>query len=250
LLTLSNLRPVRVEKGLTRPQLATLTDIDPQRLKSLELRTAEPWFDEAVVLSRILRTPISTLITSGSLTSSDYGPAHERDTALWRTGARSPLSLACRVAEAFGLDDPAELTQGALARQVWEIIGANDRHPEYAGVCPWCAADVGLGERHLETCLPNNLWGSALPGEDDVPAALKPAVKQARTKGIAAHNLKTHRDKAHMIQKEVADLLGINPNYYARIERGDVPLTTAHADKLAAHYGVDRAALYFAPERV
>jgi transcriptional regulator with XRE-family HTH domain len=204
LLTLSNLRPVRVEKGLTRPQLATLTDIDPQRLKSLELRTAEPWFDEAVVLSRILRTPISTLITSGSLTSSDYGPAHERDTALWRTGARSPLSLACRVAEAFGLDDPAELTQGALARQVWEIIGANDRHPEYAGVCP---------------C-------------------------------IAAHNLKTHRDKAHMIQKEVADLLGINPNYYARIERGDVPLTTAHADKLAAHYGVDRAALYFAPERV
>lgn len=251
MLTLSQLRSTRIAKGISRPQLSTLTGMSETRLKELELRTHEPWFDEACLLSRALCVDgLAPLITSGSLTDCDFGLPLENDAALWRAGARSPLSLACRVAKSFGLSDPAALSVGSLARQIWDIVGSNDRHPEHAGVCPWCAADIALGHAHLPTCLPNNLWSvEALPGDAaEAAAALRPETKATRSKGIPAKNLKAHREAAHKIQKEIADVLGVHVNYYARIERADVPLTIEHADKLAEYYRVDRATLYVATQ--
>jgi transcriptional regulator with XRE-family HTH domain len=243
MLTLSNLRLTRVAKRLTRHQLAHLSDISNQRLRELELRDREPWFDEALTLSQILRTTLPALIASESLTLCDLGPSLPTDTAIWRSGARCSLSLACRVARAFGLDDPAFLTCTDLTRQVWEVIGANDRHPEHGGLCPWCIADIAMGEPHLATCLPANLWGPHVQPDTPLIAAA-PAVRPVKAKGIPALNLRVHRVNAGRIQKEISDVLGINVNYYARLERGDGPLSPAHAATLAAYYGVDRALLY------
>lgn len=243
MLTLSLLRQVRTSRDLKRHHLEHVTGIDAQRLRTLELRLAEPWYDEAVLLSYALGTVgILPLITSGTLTDCDLGDPTENDLPHWRSGARAPLSLAGRVAKTFGLDDPRQLSVDALARQVWEITGANDRHPEHAGVCPWCVADIGLGEAHLDTCLPANLYSP-----HDIPhegVVLMPSRKHERSKGIVAHGLKELRLARNMIQKETADVLGIHVNYYARLERADVPLTIEHADRLAAYYDVDRALLY------
>lgn len=247
MLTLSQLRNVRIAKGLSRNNLATVTGLSATRLKELELRTHEPWFDEACLIARALCVDgLAPLITSGSLTDCDLGEPHESDLHLWRSGARSPLSLACRAAKAFGLSDPAALSAGSLARQIWEIVGSNDRHPEHAGICPWCTADIAMGQAHLPTCLPNNIWSvEALPTDAaEAGHVLRPATRQERTRGVPARSLKHYRQAAHKIQKEIADLLGVHVNYYARVERGDVPLTIEHADKLAAYYRVDRARLY------
>lgn len=255
MLTLTCLRPIRVDKGVTRPVLSSVTGISEQRLRDLDLNTHEPWFDEACLIARALCTEgITPLITSGSLTSCDLGPATQSDTTLWRSGRRSPLSLACRAAIAFGLDDPADLTQGSLPRQIWEVIEANERHPDGLGWCPWCGVDrfpTDEGQAdHLPTCLPNNIWSTAaLPqdAEEARPAAMPQTVK-TRTKGIPARNLRPHRLGQDASQKSIALVLGIHPNYYARIERGDVPLTIEHADVLARYYGVDRALLWAAAD--
>lgn len=243
MLTLNLLRNTRTSRDLKRPHLEAITGIDASRLRTLELRLAEPWFDEAVLLSYALGTHgIVPLLTSGSLTDCDLGEPTESDLPVWRSGARAPLSLACRMAVAFGLSDPRTLSVDPVARQVWEIVAANDRHPEHAGICPWCIADVAMGEEHLATCLPHNLYGPRDVAHEG--AVLLPSRKHERTKGIPARGLKAQRLAHNMIQKEVAEVLDIHVNYYARLERADVPLTVEHADKLAAYYDVDRAVLY------
>ena len=249
MLTLSNLKDLRVAKHTRRVYLENLCGISQDRIRSLELGLSEPWYHEARTLARTLNCTILGLITvSGSLTQAvDRGDDLPHDLAVWRSGVRVPLSLAARVAVMLGLTEFEDLEVGALDRQIWDVVESNERHPTALGFCPWCAADVLEGD-HLPTCLPNNLYGM---NAADVlgasgPAAVTPK-RRGRVPGIKAHGLKALREARRMTQKEVGALIGIGSNYYARLERGDVPLNTGHADVLAAYYGVAREVVYAEP---
>ena len=255
MLTFCNLRPLRQRSTLTRQQLATITGIDDQRIRLLELRQIEPWFDEAVLLSRVLcLTGINPLLQSGSLTETDtiVGPPSADDRSMWKSSARKPLSLACRIAALFGLPDPISLSVGALERQIWDVLSQNERSPlvDARFICPWCQADLFpsddvLDPPHAPTCLPANLWAP-----HDHAAEIDPPLPQrraARRAGIPAKGLKALRLARHLIQKEVAEIMGVHANHYSRLERGDVNLTLDHADVLARYYDVDREVLYAPP---
>lgn len=251
MLTLDNLKPTRLSKGFKRSHLADLVSLDEERLRDLELRKSEPWFDEACILARTLCIDgILPLIASDDLTLSVLEAPRETDLATWRSGARPSLLLACRIARLFGLADPYELSVTPLQRQLWEVMQANERHPEAPGWCPWCAADIFGGDPHLPTCLPNNLYtphAETVAGEQALPAPPRVRRRSQRSHGMPAYGLKALREEREMFQKDAARLAGIHPNYYARIERSVVPLTVEVADALAEAWGVDRALLYARP---
>lgn len=246
MLTLSALKSIRVAKGIARPLLADLAAMTRERLRELELRDAEPWFDEAVSLHRVLNTAgVAALISSCDMTVSALGPPLPNDLELWRGGGRASLSLALRVARALGLADAADLAVPPLMRQVWDVVQATERHPEAPGWCPWCAADVMGGDPHRATCLADNLLRRAPDGPAATTVAgLRPASRGEQQKGLPAPGLKAARIQRELIQRDVASFLGIHANHYARIERGEVPLARIHADRLAAAWGIDVAALY------
>lgn len=253
MLTLTQMRNLRITRNLRRGQLADMTAIDPDRLSEIEKQKAEPWFDEAILLHRALCTQgITTLMTSGTLTTCDLGPPFAQDVDVWRSGLRVPLSVAARLTLRFGLTDPAELAPTALTRQIWAVVGTNERHPamQSRGFCPWCQVDVVCGGKHLPTCLPNNLWGSnADVNLTELPPGLMRTKRSGkRSYGMPAHGLKVLRIMAGLTQKDVQERCGVNSNHYSRIERGDLNLTPQTADKLAALFGVDSARLYVRPE--
>jgi DNA-binding XRE family transcriptional regulator len=251
MLTLDLLKPTRLSKDLRRSHLATLTSIDEGRIRSLELRQSEPWFDEAVLLSRALCVDGILPLLSDSLTLSTLGSPLPTDLATWRSGVRPPLSLAVRIAIRFGLPDPCLLSVTPLQRQMWDVMQAGERHPEAPGWCVWCAADIIGGEPHRDTCLPANLYTPprTLRTEEGLPAAVpRPRARVQRTKGIPAYGIKALREERELLQRDVAQMLGLHPNYYARIERSDVPLTVELADALSEAWGVDRAVLYARPQ--
>lgn len=51
--------------------------------------------------------------------------------------------------------------------------------------------------------------------------------------------LKTLRTEKNMTQGEVAEKAGINTNYYAKVERGEVTASIPMLEKIAAAIGVD-----------
>jgi transcriptional regulator with XRE-family HTH domain len=250
MLTLALLRSTRLSRRLSREHISLATGIHGDRIRLLELNIAEPWFDEAILLSRVLGVDgILPLVVLGTLADCDCGEPTENDLAAWRGGLRSPLSLACRVAARYGLTDPAALSVSALERQIWDVLQATERHPEAPGWCAWCRADIVAGEAHGALCLPANLWtphdlaeGEALP--EIVPTV---RVKRSRGKGLPAKGLKALRVARELRQTDVADHLTMHANYYARVERGEVPLSPENADKLIDYYGVEREVLYMEP---
>lgn len=250
MITLDTLKPHRLAAKLTRFYLAHLTGIDEARIRELELRTAEPWLDEALKLHRILGTTgIMPLITSDNLTTpSDLDAPLPYDEHAWRHGERAPLSLAVRITARYGLDDPAQLVVSALHQQMWAIMSATERFNDAGGWCPWCAAAISGGEPHLPTCLPNNLFTPHTCGDQKIEHILRPPRGPGRKAGMRAKGLRAPRVAAGMTQQQVADHLGMSANHYARMERGELPLSIDKADSLAAFYNVYRAHLYAPPE--
>src|SRR5262245_27771200 len=113
--TLHSLKPIRTKtNGLTKEHVAAITaaagrPITIERLKQLENGPvrAEPWFDEACDLARILLLPgitpmmwdpivavgRSNSIMSGDLTQFVLGPSEPNEVELLRRGVRMPLSM-------------------------------------------------------------------------------------------------------------------------------------------------------------
>lgn len=247
MLTLDNLATIRHSKELRRQMLAVMTGIDVQRLRDFETgrdRT-EPWYDEALKLAQALDTTILDLITSGSLTASAFGPAMPGDVDLFRAGVRLPLSLACRVALKLGLEQPEMLQQHRIYQQIWSVIASNERGAE-PGQCPWCLATIAAGDPHRPTCLPHNLMGLRRPDLVATPIATLPKPEKAGMRGTSgiAYSLAALRKQNGLTQRQLADAVGINPSYLARIERCEVPLTKVNATRMALLWGCDVLDLY------
>ncbi len=248
-------------KGIPPAVLADVAGIGRERLGKLynSVGQEEPWLDEAVALHRILGTAgVRNLISmSGTLTDVPMGFATDGDVDALRAGLRLPLSLACRLTLKFGLDDPVELIPTNREVQVWTILEDNSRLSYDQGVakaCPWCLGkpDAALGGsvRHLDTCLPDALWGSrttvprAALGFTPRPQGSKPHMRGFSRK---APGLKPLRLKLGMTQAMFAHPVGIEQMYYARIERGEVPLSLRNAERIAAQYRVDLPSLFVEP---
>ncbi len=249
MITITALKTCRINVGLTRHGLSRIVDIKTDRLRDLELGLAEPWLDEATRLQRCLCLPsIDYLIGFDWRTDPALTSPIPSDVDTWRSGFRIPLSLAARVAHLFGLPEIADLVVSPLIRQIWDVVAASERHPEAPGWCPWCAADIIGGDNHLPTCLGHNLLqphraGDALP-ETDLP---RPWRKGVNRQSAPAYGLKALREATGLTQAALAEKLGMNPGYYAQLERQAIPLTLAKANILAEHYGVERAVLYARP---
>jgi len=243
MLTLDQLRSIRVSRGLKRSQLADVTAIPDARLEALELRKAEPWFDEAILICRALCTDgILPLIAPDNLAqfrSAHLLPAHHARN-IWFSGARLPLSAAVDLADRFGLTDPEQLYSTPLQRQLWEVMQQTERHPEAPGWCPWCAADILGGEAHLPTCLPNLLYAprGGITLTDAEHRMLVPEKRGSRMKprSLPGVGLKPFRLAHHLRQQDVAVRANLDVNFYARLERGDLGLTLKTAQKLAAFF--------------
>lgn len=249
MITLDLLKLHRLAANLTRNHLAHLTGIDEPRLREIELRTCEPWFDETMKLHRILGTVgVLQLITSDNPTTlAELDEPLPYDEHAWRHGARAPLSLAVRIAARFGLPDPAELVVSPRIQQIWDVIQSTERFGDAGGWCPWCIAAVGEGKPHLPTCLANNLLSPHTCADQKIEHVLRPPRGPGRKPSMRAKGLKAPRIAAGMTQKQVAEYLGMSSNHYARMERGELPLSIDKADTLAAFYNVYRASLYAEP---
>lgn len=256
--TLANLKATRLSKGVTAPVLASITGIEHDRIKELESLTvskrSEPWLDEAALLSRALCTEgITPLITSDNLTACDLGLDVGGDLDAYRAGLRIPLSSACRIAVQLGLPDPELLIPDTLHRQVWDVLNATERHPEAAGWCAWCGADIFSGKPHLPTCLPDNLWGRDYTLRDTITATPRP--ERAGNSGLSTSGkgwgLKAFRNSLNggegVTQRELADAVDIDRNHYARMERCELPLTLTNARRMASHWRVDVDTFYRKP---
>lgn len=251
MITLSALRPLRLKIEYPRTLLASTAFIAAPRLRDIETRKVEPWYDEALRIARALGQTIADLIASGDLTTFERDPRmFSKDLDHWRSGVRMPLSLALRLAHRFGVE-LEDLDASLLTRQVWSVLQATERHPEAAGWCAWCQSDVVGGEAHKDHCLPHHLYGSrAIDGMTDefIPEHLPRPGKGGNHKGGArAYGLRALRDQLGKTQIEMAALMSINPNHYARIERGELVLTLERAANLAAAVGIDRDRVYTAP---
>lgn len=255
MLVLNHLKSTRVAANLGRAQLAHITTINLDRLRDIELRKSEPWFDETLALSRVLNTKgILPLISSDDLTTlAEADPPIPSDLEAWYESYRAPLSLAVRVAARFGLSDPADLVVSPLMYQMWDVVRQNERIPEAGGRCPWCGAAAlsdseSGGSAHLPTCLPNNLLSPHSKGNIHVEVSLNSKRSPGRKKSARAYGLKELRVAGNFTQQQVADALGMSSNHYSRVERAELTLTIEKADKLAEFYGVSRAVVFNEPQ--
>ena len=245
MLVLSNLKAIRVGSGIGRALLSRITTIHIDRLRDIELRTTEPWFDETLALSRVLNTNgILPLISSDDLTTlAERDPPIPSDEQSWREGRRAPLSLAVRIAARYGLTDPADLVVSPHLLQVWDVVEHSERVAGAGGQCPWC----GEAGPHLPTCLPNNLLKPHSSGAIHVEVHMRSKAAPGRRKGARAYGLKALRLASDFTQKQVAEAVGLSSNHYARTERGELSLSIENADKLAEFYGVSRALIFVEP---
>lgn len=242
MLSLDNLRPLRTSHNLKRPVLASLAGIPLDRLREIEMREVEPWFDEACALARCLNlVAIAPLWSSGNLTLSRLtelaGAPTGFDNEAWLAGGRIPLSLALRTSLAVGLPDPIHLSSTPLTRQMWDVLCASERNPEGAGWCPWCAADIIGGEAHLPTCLPSVLWYAPPAGVKSLPK-LTPARSRGGAAGVHAWGLRRIRANLAKSQVEMAELMEVHPNYYSQLETCKKVLTYRRAKDLCDRLGL------------
>lgn len=247
MLKISNLRPLRMSRGLKRPELAASTLIALPRLQELELRKAEPWLDEAFALARVLGCSPHDLMAPDDLKLFDFDHRfHEQDLTFWTDGYRLPLSIGLRLQHWWSLDTIEDLDPSPLMRQLWDIMEANERHPSAPGWCPWCQAHRTAGEPHLESCIPHNLLGrrnrdGSLIGTVEAPL---PGKRGHRTGSARVRGLKSIRQRKGWTQADMARYLDYHVNHYSRIERGELPLTTMKADEICAALQVTRDQLF------
>ena len=52
------------------------------------------------------------------------------------------------------------------------------------------------------------------------------------------HNIKALREKQGLLQKEVANAVGVHPSNYSKMEKGDRDISIEVADKLAKYFGI------------
>jgi len=55
---------------------------------------------------------------------------------------------------------------------------------------------------------------------------------------IVGYNLKALREQKSLLQKEVANAVGVHPSNYSKMEKGERDVSINTADKLAKYYGV------------
>jgi len=248
MLTISALKSVRVARNYPRNLLSVIASIQPTRLKELELKEAEPWFDEALSIARALSISVHDLFVSGDLTTFDYDPRFFAvDLKFWTEGVRLPLSVALRLQHRFGLPAVDDLDPSPLTRQLWSVLEASERHPEASGWCPWCQADIVGGQKHADHCLPHNLLGArdlrgrVAIGTADAPL---PGRKGGRKGSAKVPGLKRVRELAGLRQAEMAQQLGFAVNHYARVERCELPLVLPKADLVCQLFNVSRDVLF------
>lgn len=251
---LQKLKPMMVSRGLTAATLSNLTGITPARLKSLLHLNAmeEPFFDEAALLARALCTQgiLPIMGGEGPLRGRAMGMAFPSDMGVYRSGARVPLSLACRVAVQLGLTDPLQLGRDnplsdPLHRQIWQIMERSERSSD-SGLCPWCRSSIGAGDPHLPSCLPDALWG------ENIPFTLLPGVTQPLTRksgkrmpSAIGAGVKRVRTALGMTQRQFGKPAGIGESYIAQIEQRANSLTQRMAERIvAAHPGIPIAELF------
>ena len=246
MLVLSNLRPLRLHHELPRAALASVTRISHARLKDIELRKAEPWWDEALAIARAMGCSVHELLSSRDVTNLDLDPRfHAADLRFWEQGLRLPLSLALRLQVRFGLPSVEDLEPTMLMRQIWDIVEASERHPEAPGWCPWCQADRVAGELHRDDCLPHNIIGSRrVLDVADTPEGPRPARGGQRSGSAKVRGLRAIRERAGLKQSEMAEQLEFNVNHYARVERGELPLTLAKAEQVTRLFGATREEIF------
>lgn len=237
---LQYLRPACAERKLTAQGLADLTGISHQRIKGLANKTTqdEPWLSEAYIIHRALGTHgILPLMSKLPLAQSPMDIPFDSDLRIFRNSKDVSLSLACRIAVRFGLDDPAQLVVDPLHRTMWEIMERSERSSDQ-GFCPWCRAHIS--DPHLDTCLPHNLWGPRVHGV--LTPALAPVPRRSgvrKTSSGRAFGMKRVRTALGMTQQQLGAPANINNNTIAKIERGDDPLTRKMAERLThAHHGI------------
>lgn len=253
MIVLTHLKALRTRLAYPRVLLSGMSGIAPQRLRQIELREVEPWFDETVILTRLLGiSSVMDLIASCDLTSFEDDPkffAH--DVRYWAEGVRLPLPMALRLARRFGLARPDDLDVPALTRQIWDVLSATERHPEAPGWCAWCQADIAAGEAHSGACLPFHLWGER-PSlgftSEAIIGEARPGVSGRRGGRAIAHGLHALRKAHGLTQERMGQIIGLNANYYSRIERGVMPLTLERGTALADRFGVSRDSIYLRPE--
>lgn len=253
MLFLSNLRPLRLSVGASRNHIAALTRIKPARLAQIELRQAEPWFDEAIAIARTMNVSVHDLFAPEDMKAFDADPRFNVvDLKFWSDGVRLPLPFAMRLQIIFGLPTLEDLIPSPLTRQLWAVLEATERHPEAAGWCAWCQADIFGGEPHTDHCLPHNLLGRRAVRDGRVDAgtadAPLPARKGARARSAKVPGLKALRERLYLTQAGMAERVGFNINHYARIERGELPLVLTKADYICQLFNVSRDSLFAAPD--
>ena len=245
MLVRSNLRPLRMSRGIPRHVLAAITAIDPQRLADIELRKVEPWLDEATTIAAILNASAHDLLSPKDLVDFDLDPRFfASDIKFWQDGYRLPLSIALRLQHRYGLPSVEHLHPSPFMRQLWDIMEASERHPSAPGWCPWCQAHRAAGEPHTGDCLPHNLLGVRTPRAFDDVNGPQPARGGRRSGSARVHGLRALRERLGLTQADMASHLDYNANHYARIERSELPLPLTKADVLAKLFGVTRDEIY------
>lgn len=253
MITISASRDYRLSRKVRRLDLAALTQIEPTRLRDLELRNAEPWFDEALRIARAFGVSVHDLCRTDDMTAfNDDLRFFTVDLKFWCEGVRLPLSIAMRLQRRFGLPMVDDLDQSPLIRQLWSILECSERHPEAPGWCPWCQADIIGGDPHADHCLPHLLLGerAALGYETEAGTAdpPRPGRKGSRKGSAKVPGLKALRERLLLTQVGMADKIGFNVNHYARVERCELPLVLPKADLICQLFNVSRDALFSAPE--
>lgn len=248
MITLDQLKALRVGADLSRPQVARISDISRDRLRAIELRQVEPWLHEAFILSRILNVDgVYPLIASDKLTTPSKPLPGGVALEAWRSGANIPLGMAIELTHLFDLSDPAQLItlprrEHAL-HQLWAILGSGERAD---GLCPWCRAATSRGAPHLATCIPDLLLSAPTGKPMPNTIYMRPATV-GRHRSIPARGLVALRERAGLQQRQVAEALNMNVAYLSKLELAKLPLSRAKATLLSAFYKVPFETLYAPP---
>lgn len=65
-----------------------------------------------------------------------------------------------------------------------------------------------------------------------------------------AENLKSYREQKGLLQKEVANAVGVHPSNYSKMEKGERDVSIEIADKLAKYFGITLDELVHMSEQV
>jgi DNA-binding XRE family transcriptional regulator len=258
ILTHRTIEDITTARAARDPHAPALT---AERLKQLENQPQhEPWYDEARDLARLLLLDrITPLITPGHIGDLSHilGPLQDTDMQALREGWRLPLSVACRITLALGLDDPIQLEQDQHLVEAWVMMASNERGAG-PGECPWCLAHtspvtndlpahlfepVAL-EPHKSTCFVNGMLAARSTAPYLAAGAPVPAGPRTRGDARKAGGIKNLRKAKSVTQRKLAEDIGVHWNYYSRIERGEMPMTVQLAEKAARKLGCTVADIF------